>query len=128
MDTYLMKNDEHMQDEQVQRQYQPVQYQQQKYPQLQYCQNQYPQQQYPPQGGVGNLEVKESNKEEDLVEEEAKPYVIIVSIQDIFPEIVKVLRKIVHIVNNLITLSTSVCSSLQNGRIELSLTSTWCRI
>ena len=43
--------------------------------------------------GVGILEVKDNNKEEDLVEEEAKLYVIIVGIQEIFPEIVKVLRK-----------------------------------
>ena len=42
-------------------------------------------------GGVKILEVKDNNKEEDLVEEEAKLYVIIVGIQDIFPEIVKVL-------------------------------------
>ena len=33
-------------------------------------------------GGVGTLEVKESNKEEDLVEEEANLYVIIVGNQD----------------------------------------------
>ena len=39
------------------------------------------------------LEVEDNTKEEDLVEEEAKLYVIIVDIQDTFPEIVKVLRK-----------------------------------
>ena len=42
-------------------------------------------------GGVGILEVEDSNKEEGLVEEEANSYVIIVGIEDILPEIVKVL-------------------------------------
>ena len=55
-------------------------------------------------GGVGNLELKDSNQEEDLVEEEAKLYVIIVGNQDTLPETVKVLRKIIHIVKHLITL------------------------
>ena len=63
-------------------------------------------------GGLGTLEVKDKNKEEYLVEEEANSYVIIVGNQDIFPKIVKVLRKIVHIVKHLITLSNSVCDSL----------------
>ena len=58
-------------------------------------------------GGVGILEVEDNNQEEDLVEEEAKSYVIIMGIHDIFPEIVKVLQKIVHIVKHLITLSNS---------------------
>ena len=76
MDTYLMKNEEQMQVERVQPQYQPVQFQQQ-YPQPQYQQNRYPQQQrYRPQTGVGILEVEDYNKEEDLVKEEAKSYVI----------------------------------------------------
>ena len=57
--------------------------------------------------GVEILEVQDNNQEEDLVEEEAKSYVIIMGSQDIFPDIVKVLWKIVHIVKNLITLSSS---------------------
>ena len=71
-------------------------------------------------GGVGTLEVEENNKEVDLVEEEAKLYVIIVGNQEIFPEIVKVLQKIVHIVKHLITLSNNVCGLLWNGMLELS--------
>ena len=55
-------------------------------------------------GGVETLEVEDNNKEEDMVKEEAKLYVIIVGSQDTFPEIVKVLQKIVHIVKHLITL------------------------
>ena len=74
------------------------------------------------------LEVEENNQEEDLVKEQAKSYVIIVGSQDIFPEIVKVLRKIVHIVKHLITLLNSVRSLLWNGRLELLLTPTQCRI
>ena len=35
-------------------------------------------------GGVETLEVEDNNKEEDLVKEEAKSYVIIVGIHDIF--------------------------------------------
>ena len=70
--------------------------------------------------GVENLEVEDNNKEEDLVEEEAKSYVIIVGIQDTLLEIVKVLQKNVHIVKHLITLSISVRSLLRNGRLELS--------
>ena len=42
-------------------------------------------------GGVGILDVEDNIKEEDLVKEEAKLYVIIVGSQDIFPKIVKVL-------------------------------------
>ena len=42
-------------------------------------------------GGVGTLEAKDNNKEEDLVEEEAKSYIIIVGIQDVFPDVVEVL-------------------------------------
>ena len=57
---------------------------------------------------MGILEVEDNNKEEDLVREEAKSYVIIASIQDIFPKIVKVLWKIVHIVKHLITLLNNV--------------------
>ena len=92
MDTYLMKNDEQMQVERVQPQYKPMQYQQQQYPQPQYQQNQYSQQQkYPPQRGGGILEVEDNNKDEDLVEEEAQIYVIIVGSHDIFLEIIKVL-------------------------------------
>ena len=79
-------------------------------------------------GGVETLEVEDNNKEEDLVEEEAKSYVIIVGNQKILINIVKVLRKFVHIVKHLITLSNSVHSLLRNGRIELSLTPTQCRI
>ena len=75
-------------------------------------------------GGVGTLEVEDNNHEEDLVEEEAKLYAIIMGSQHTFLEIVKVLRKIVHIVKNLITLSNSVCSLFRNGKIELSLTPT----
>ena len=63
-----------------------------------------------------------------MVEEEAKLYVIIVGSQDIFPEIVKVLQKIVHIVKNLITLSNNIRNLLRSGRLELSLNLTQCRI
>ena len=42
-------------------------------------------------GGVKTLEVEDNNKDEDLVEEAAQIYVIIVGIHDIFPEIIKVL-------------------------------------
>ena len=35
-------------------------------------------------GGVETLEAEDNNKEDDLVGEEAKPYVIIVGIQNIF--------------------------------------------
>ena len=59
-------------------------------------------------GGVETLEVKGNNKEEELVKDEAKSYVIIMCIQYICPEIVKVLWKIIHIVNHLIRLSNSV--------------------
>ena len=45
-------------------------------------------------GGLGILEVEDSNKEEDLVMEETKSYAIIVENHDIFPEIVKVLKKL----------------------------------
>ena len=55
-------------------------------------------------GGGGNFRGRDINQEEDLVKEEAKSYVIIVGNQDIFPEIVKVLQKLVHIVKHLITL------------------------
>ena len=61
-------------------------------------------------GGVKTLEVEDNNKDEDLVEEEAQIYVIIVGSHDIFLEIIKVLWKIVHIVNHLITLLNSVCN------------------
>ena len=75
----------------------------QKILQLQYQQNQYPQkQQYPLQRGVG--------------------------IQDIFHETVKVLQQNVNIVKHLIRLLNSFRSLLLNGRIELSLTPTRCRI
>ena len=79
-------------------------------------------------GGVRILEVEYNNKEEDLVEEEVKSYVIIVGNQDIFPEIVKFLQKIVHIVKHLTTLSNSVPDLLRNDRLELSLTLTRCKI
>ena len=59
-------------------------------------------------GGVRTLEVEDSNQEDDLVEEEAKLYTIIVGSQDIFPKIIKVQQKIVHIVKHLITLSNNV--------------------
>ena len=39
---------------------------------------------------MGTLQVKDNNKEEDLVEEEAKLYVIILGIQGTFPKILKV--------------------------------------
>ena len=68
-------------------------------------------------GGMGTLEVEDNNKEEDLVKEEAKLYVIIVGNQETFPEIVKVLQKIVHIVKHLITLSNNVHRLLWNGKI-----------
>ena len=71
-------------------------------------------------GVVETLEVDDNKKKEDLVKEEAKSYVIIVGIEDIFPEIFKVLRKHVHTVNHLITLSNNVHNSLRNGRLELS--------
>ena len=58
--------------------------------------------------GVETLKVKDKNKEGDLVEEEAKSYVIIMGIQDIFPEIAKFMLKLVHIVKHLITVSNSV--------------------
>ena len=59
---------------------------------------------------VKTLEVEDNNKDEDLVEEEAQSYVIIVGSHDIFPEIIKVLWNIVHIVKHLITLLNSVCN------------------
>ena len=45
-------------------------------------------------GGVGILEVKDRNKEDDLVKEEAKSYVIIVGIQDIFSILSKSCEKL----------------------------------
>ena len=57
---------------------------------------------------MGNLEVEDNNKEEDLVMEEANSYVITVDIQEIFPKITKVLQKHVRIANNLIILLNSV--------------------
>ena len=63
-----------------------------------------------------------------MVEEEAKSYVIIVGSHDILPEIVKVLQKIVHIVKHSMTVLNNVHNLLLNGRIELSLTPTQCRI
>ena len=120
---------ERMQAEWAQPQYHPAQYQQQQYPQPQYQWNKYPQQQqYPPQRGVGPLEVEDSNQESDLVKEEAKLYSIIVGSQDTFPDIFKVLQKIVHIVKHLITLLNNSCNLLWNGRLELSLIPTQCRI
>ena len=59
-------------------------------------------------GGVETLDVEDNNKEEDLVGEEAKSYVIIVGSHDIFPKIAKVLRKIVHTIKIFITLLNSV--------------------
>ena len=59
-------------------------------------------------GGVEILEVEDNNKEEDLVKEEAKSYVIIAGSQDIFPKIFKVLWKLIHTVKHLITLLNSV--------------------
>ena len=41
--------------------------------------------------GVGIFEVEDNNMKQDLFKEEAKSYVIIVGIHDIFPNIVKVL-------------------------------------
>ena len=58
--------------------------------------------------GVETLEVEDNKKEEYLAEEEAKSYVIIVGSHDILLDIFKVLQKIVHIVNILITLLNSV--------------------
>ena len=55
-----------------------------------------------------NLEVEDNKKEEDLVGEEAKSYVITVGSHDIFLEISKVLQNHVHSVNHLITLLNSV--------------------
>ena len=45
-------------------------------------------------GGVGTLEFEDSNKEEDLVKEEAKLYAIIVGSQDKFLDIFKFLHKL----------------------------------
>ena len=56
------------------------------------------------------LEVDENNKEEDLVKEEAKSYVIIVGSHGTFPDILKVMRKHVHIVKHSIKLLNSVCN------------------
>ena len=56
-----------------------------------------------------SFEAKDNNKdEEDLFRENAKLYVLIVGSHDTFPDISKVLRKHVHTVNHLITLSNSV--------------------
>ena len=55
VDTYLMKNEEHMQAKRAQAQYPPIHYQQNLYPQPQYQQNQYPQQKYPQPRGGGNF-------------------------------------------------------------------------
>ena len=46
-------------------------------------------------GEVETLEIEDNNKEEDLVKEEAKSYVINVGCQDILTKIVKVLWKLV---------------------------------
>ena len=100
MDTYLMKNDEHMQVERAQPQYKldqytPTQFQQPQYPQPQYQLNQYPSQQhYPQPRGVEIFE------EEELVEEEAKSYAITVENQDTLLNIVQVLRRNVCTVRN----------------------------
>ena len=53
-------------------------------------------------GGVGILEVRDNNKEDDLVEEEAKSYVITVDNQDTLLDIVQVLQRRVHIVKHFI--------------------------
>ena len=63
-------------------------------------------------GGVGPLEVDDINQEEDLVEEEAKLYSIIMGSQDTFPKIVKVLLKIVQILKHLIASSNNFHISL----------------
>ena len=61
------------------------------------------------QGGVEISEAEDNNKEEeDLVEEEARSYVITVVNQDTFLEIVQVLRRHVHTVKNLTTLLNCV--------------------
>ena len=59
-------------------------------------------------GKVGILEVEDNNKEEDLVEEEAKSYVIIMDNQDTLPKIAKVLRRNVHTVKHLNALLNNV--------------------
>ena len=60
-------------------------------------------------GGVEIFEVDDDNKEEEnLVEEEAKSYVITVGNQEMFLKISKVLEKHAHIVKNLITMLNSV--------------------
>ena len=79
-------------------------------------------------GGVKTLEVEDNNKDEYLVEKEAQSYVIIVGSHENFPDIIKVLWKIVHIVKHLIRLSNSVRNLLRNGMLEISLIPTWCRI
>ena len=84
MDTYLIKNGEQMQVEWDQAQYPQAWYLHPQYPH-----NQYLQQQYPQQRGVESLMVEE--KEEDLVVEEAKLYVIILDNQNIFPGTMQVL-------------------------------------
>ena len=57
------------------------------------------------QGRVEICEAEESNKEEeDLVDEEAKSYAIIVDNKDNIPKISKVLRRHVHTVKHLTTL------------------------
>ena len=85
MDTYLLKNEKHIQAERAQyqdppTQYPLAQYQQNPYPQPQYQKNLYTlQQHYAQPRGVEIFKVKDNNKEEeDLVAEEAKSYAIIV--------------------------------------------------
>ena len=63
-------------------------------------------------GGVKIFGAEDNNnkEEEDLVEEEAKSYVITMDNQDILLNIVRVLRRPIRIVNNFIILSNNVCN------------------
>ena len=70
--------------------------------------------------GVEIYGVEENNKkeEEDLVEEEAKSYIITMDNHDTLLEILQFLWIHVHIVKHLIILSNNVDNWSQSGRLE----------
>ena len=67
---------------------------------------------------IFEVEDKKNKEEDDLFEEEANLYVIIVENQDTLLEIVQILRIPVCIVNHLIILSKIVHNWLGSGKIK----------
>ena len=66
---------------------------------------------------VGGVEISEVEEEEDLAEEEVKPYVITMDSQAIMPKIAKNLWRHVHIAKRRTIMWSNVPSWLQSGNI-----------